>query len=387
MDENKNLIVGRHYPEIDGLRAIAILMVLWWHASDFTSLYHIDDLKKDYLYFSLTSLGAQGVTIFFFISGFLITGILIDTAHDKGCLKKFYIRRALRIFPLYYLGLIYMAFLSFIFIPSFQLNEIFVHNLLYIQNWTVLFETDLDGFKDKGYSFFSHTWSLAIEEQFYIIWPFLFLYLYKRTTQNFLMAVMILLIVLSVLIRFYASAYMSWSVVWLCTITRMDALVLGSFFAYVHKIKPHFLETRKTLSLWCFAIFLMILILSHMHVQSIASDPLKFIVTYGVTGVTILCALAFIVILNGRSVLSRFLNLSILKHIAQVSYGLYIYHQPVFKITSAYVAGTTTYGYYGGHLMVLVVGGGISYLIALFSYTCFEKPILSLKDQWAKYEQ
>ncbi len=115
--ENNNLIVGRHYPALDGLRGIAVLMVLWFHASVFinaTSLgANLDATLIDKYYYVITFFGSTGVELFFIISGFLITGILMDTSDNPNVMNSFYIRRVLRIFPLYYL-VIFGAVLLFI---------------------------------------------------------------------------------------------------------------------------------------------------------------------------------------------------------------------------------------------------------------------------------
>ena len=110
---HQNLIVGQHYPAIDGLRGVAVLLVLLFHSSYFATIDMDQSLSGlTYVYYLLTITGQTGVDLFFVLSGFLITGILIDTAQDKNVFRNFYIRRSLRIFPLYYAVL--FAFLIYL---------------------------------------------------------------------------------------------------------------------------------------------------------------------------------------------------------------------------------------------------------------------------------
>ena len=109
------LVVGHFYPALNGARGLAVILVLWFHTSTFgyeTNPVIDSDIARFYLFFSI--IGKTGVDLFFVLSGFLITGILIDTAQNRNVFKSFYIRRALRIFPLYYLTLFVMGLFFFI---------------------------------------------------------------------------------------------------------------------------------------------------------------------------------------------------------------------------------------------------------------------------------
>ena len=156
---------AKYLPEVDGLRAVAVLAVIYAHfGSSTTSI-----LQQ-------ANPGELGVRLFFVISGFLITGILLSCRDrvEQGesinnGLKIFYARRLLRIFPLYYATLLIMALLR---LPS--VREQFPWHVLYLSNvyffWT----------KGRPYGDTSHLWTLAVEEQFYLLWPLLMLYIPRR---------------------------------------------------------------------------------------------------------------------------------------------------------------------------------------------------------------
>lgn len=152
-----------YIPQLDGLRAIAVMLVMVWH---WVPASHWDGGPQ---------WGTLGVQLFFVLSGFLITGILLRARDDAGheanltaVVKSFYMRRFLRIFPLYYAVVIAITALD-----AYAARESFWFNITYTSNLYFFM-------RDSWYSNVSHFWSLAVEEQFYLVWPWVILYMPPR---------------------------------------------------------------------------------------------------------------------------------------------------------------------------------------------------------------
>ena len=164
-----------YIPCLNGLRAFAIILVILCH------LAHAPNVP-DFLYkiVSFTDLGSIGVRLFFLLSGFLITFLLIDELEKKGkiMIKHFFIRRSLRIFPCFYAYLIVLFFLKISGIVLISTDAI-LWSFLYIQNLNIF--QNIDAFPSSW--LVKHSWSLSVEEQFYIIYPFVFIKL-KQFVSN-----------------------------------------------------------------------------------------------------------------------------------------------------------------------------------------------------------
>ena len=214
----------QYYPALDGLRGLAILLVIFLHNFGF----------MNYFFF-----GWLGVDLFFVLSGFLITDILLNSLGKPNFLKNFYLRRIFRIFPLYYLVLV-ICLLIIPRIGSLHLNtQYYTENQgwlwSYLQNWLFIFK------EPYGDKILLHTWSLAVEEQFYLVWPLIILLIRK---PKILLAFVLLLLIFTGVARYmiwdkqvedlaYASLY---------TFTRIDGLCIGCALALLLRVYPGFLQ-------------------------------------------------------------------------------------------------------------------------------------------------
>lgn len=148
-------LIRRFMPELDTLRGIAVLSVLFFHGfrAEYVGLHFTGTARAILL---ATQSGVFGVNLFFVLSGFLITGILIDSRGTSDYYRRFYARRALRILPAYYSLLIFLALLR-------QASAAFLGlSFIYVSNFTSLFGVSMD---------YHPLWSLAVEEHYYILWP------------------------------------------------------------------------------------------------------------------------------------------------------------------------------------------------------------------------
>lgn len=216
---------GRHILALDGLRGTAILLVIMLHATEAFGRVHpvAPGVGK------VLNIGFTGVDLFFVLSGFLISGILLDSKGSPSYFRVFYIRRTLRIFPLYYA---YLA-LIFVVLPLVSApirnnySELRAHQLWY---WTYLgnvLNAIQGGWRMDG-ALTTHFWSLAVEEQFYLIWPTVVLFLSSKSLRKLCIAIIVVTPFLRLGLRI---ANVNPIAVYVLTICRADALALGALIA------------------------------------------------------------------------------------------------------------------------------------------------------------
>src|SRR6266852_6534903 len=204
-------------PQLDAVRGVAILLVIFHNASGKFPSLHLQGLFAN---------GWMGVDLFFVLSGFLITGILLDTKQSEGYLKNFYARRCLRIWPLYY-SLIFFMFAVLPFLSHSEGHTVFERSSpwwafpLFLQNF-LIFPVSTAAAGPLGV-----TWSLAIEEQFYVVWPLVVRFCSYAQLRRIAIAV----ICLSPALRFYLSRHHV--DLYTNVFCRLDGLMAGAFLALV----------------------------------------------------------------------------------------------------------------------------------------------------------
>jgi peptidoglycan/LPS O-acetylase OafA/YrhL len=214
----------QYYPALDGLRGLAILLVVVYHNFGFIDVFFF---------------GWLGVDLFFVLSGFLITDILLKTVGSADYLRNFYARRVLRIFPLYYLCLI----LFLVVLPNLDVafdikyytdNQLWIWT--YLQNWLYIF-------KDPAQTnTLNHLWSLAVEEQFYLLWPLVILLI--RKPGHLLVCMGLLLVgVLGLRLWIWNNHVADLAYFNLYTFTRIDGICIGCMIALLQRINRRFLTS------------------------------------------------------------------------------------------------------------------------------------------------
>jgi peptidoglycan/LPS O-acetylase OafA/YrhL len=380
----------RKLQSLDGLRAIAIIGVFLTHECIHLPVTGIGTfLLRIYLL-----LGWMGVDLFFVISGFLITGILLDTKIAENYFTGFYARRVLRIFPLYYVSLVGVLWLAKLLAPSEFSTNIPLHQdqwlyFSFLSNWLGL---SSESFRPTCLSPF---WSLAIEEQFYLLWP-LTLWLLPRRAVLWVSGT---LVMVSALVR----------LVWLshggiqlaisfATITRMDGLFIGAICAYLFR-EP---ETLRKMVKWfpwiaavCFGSFFVaftVVVFSDNLFHYVPTgviditDASMWVAQYG--GYTAIAMGAGALVLfaaateNRISWLQSFLQSRALRSIGKYSYGIYVLHSPIAALAGSFVVPIINRNPGSPMLLGLAyvtILAVVTYLVAAFSYELFEKKILSFK--------
>ena len=365
-----------HYPAFDGLRAIAITMVVVVH--------YLIVAKPSTSQFELWT----GVDLFFVLSGFLITGILFDSSTSNRYFRNFYIRRALRILPLSYgvflLILIMTPLLHLHYSLAIWSNPLYVMNLfikgtLLDQNGnpTVVQVPFIHSFLCFG-----HLWSLCVEEQFYIVWP-LVVWLFPRRT--ILMNLCVAAIALTVALRIYLFLHDPYTAkfthyLYYSTYTRCDTLLCGAWIAlWLRGSKPSRTTLRRIAFSACgFAAAAIAALTLRFHADLTGSSSVMFTVGYTLVA---LCASGVLLLsLDATSRLHRALLNPILQRIGNLSYGIYFLHD-LFIDSIKQIAEALQPHHLA--LLIIPIGFALSYAAASLSYRFWELPFLKLKDVFA----
>lgn len=309
----------KYIKEIDGLRALAVIMVLAYH------------LKMPF-----AKSGLLGVTVFFVISGYLITGILINEIEESGGvdLKNFWLRRIRRLLPAVLSMAVVMIFVSavvnrVVFTKGCNdlLSAVFGYN-----NWWQIFRK-VSYFENAGApSPFTHCWSLAIETQFYLIYPILLILLSKARNRGKVFAAVtaVLALISVVLMGVLYSPDGDPSRVYYGTDTRAFSLLIGALAAIQKEY--HIIKVKLRGKLWAVigSISVLILIGMMMLIRSYSS----FLYYGGQAIVSVLAAFVVYAVTVSRSLLNIILGSSILKWIGDRSYSIYLWHYPIIVLMS-----------------------------------------------------
>ena len=372
-------VFSSHVPALDGVRGLAILAVLLFHFVAPVNPKGPLDVGMTWLF----SYGALGVDLFFLLSGFLITGILYDSRTDPAYFRNFYMRRVLRIFPLYYAVLV-IVFLVVPAIPAFHGSEI--AGLRSHQAWAWLYGVNiyLAIHNGWGLSYIEHFWSLAVEEQFYLVWPLLVWLLggKRRLFLGFSLAVAIASFAGSIIASLYGASAIKTTVL---TPFELDALAIGGFFAvYLRRPDGEAAVRRMIAPLGLAGLGLLLLQFGVRHFSEYgnALESLRrgaFHLLLAALLLKALCAPA-------SSLWSRFFRSGPMMTLGKYSYGIYVYHHFLsyyFSRHGTELVLAAAIGSRTAALAIQAVGGmAASMAIAWLSYEYFEKYFLRLKRFW-----
>jgi peptidoglycan/LPS O-acetylase OafA/YrhL len=362
-------------PALDGLRAIAVLLVV---PHNFNLMVALGGAA----YFVVVALqrGWIGVQLFFVLSGFLITGILLDTGATPGYLRSFFARRVLRIFPLYYFTLLVLL----VVLPSLGLMPARGPDALlelsywaYFSNWYGPFHAGEDSL--------SHFWSLAVEEQFYLLWPFV---VYRRSAA-WVLRLCLGVAAAALLIRIgMLRAGAPVQAIYQFLATRMDALALGGAAAAAFRVPSAAswaLDRRWLLSgAGLAAIAVGAAISRGYNFVEPATQSLGY--TLLALGFALLVAAAAATDWLGRGGWLAALRWDPLRRIAKYSYAMYVLSVPIHFLIGK--PALSALGLAPGDSLVVglgyvVAGTAVSFLAAVASFHLLERHFLHLKDRIA----
>lgn len=369
-------------PPLDGLRGMAILMVMLHH---FTFL--APGTLWENWFVKIFHKGGHGVDLFFVLSGFLITGILMDTKDRPHYFRNFYMRRFLRIFPLYYVFI-----LTFLFIVPPILSHIPAaraqwEDLITARNhwpWYVGYASNfwiaIKGYYSRGAV--DITWSLAIEEHFYLIWPLIIASLKRQRVASFCLSVAILAFLCRSIL--WAGGF-SPTQIYVLTFTRMDAIAFGGWIAALARLEDNPLKKMAWFTkfhIWTLGLALLVFLGAAGHL----AENSAFFNTAGYSLIAIFFAqlLAILILSKPGEISYQFFTHPVLVFLGKYSYAMYLFHLPVGALLRDILHIPAELQKLGGPLMVWQM---VYYVIAvaavtpfvLLSWNVLEKPMISLK--------
>jgi len=305
-------------PSLDGLRALSIALVIIGHAYQGAT-----DRSPSTPIWLIVANGGLGVEIFFVISGFLITWLLLKERERNGIisLRDFYVRRAVRIIPALW------AYLAIVLLLVLWGVLSGVSRNAFLSAFT--FTTDYSPWADSNT--LAHTWSLSVEEQFYLLWPVTLVVVMKRfgrsTAAKIALALVLLAPVLRVLTHLSGNTFLEHHIYYMLH-TRMDALMFGCLLALVYGTE-RFEQFYCAHKRWMLPSALFALLVSPLATAHFGGAYI-FTVGLSLEGVSIALTILWAV-RNPLSLVGRLLNARPIVHIGGVSYGLYLWQELMLK--------------------------------------------------------
>ena len=347
-----------YVPALDGLRAISIILVYLSHVFYYSGITTATIIP-----------GGFGVTIFFFISGFLITRLLVAEliSNSKIDLKGFYIRRLLRLYPPLLCMLIIMT--SFLVIAQniFPWKELLAA-LFYYENYFITFHN----MPDKLFDYYGILWSLAVEEHFYIFYPLVLILFGKK--PKVLLPVIIALTILPLAFRFYATTKFAagpfqFAYTYQLSHTRYDSILFGCISALVlDRFKNVYL--RITSNKLVFAGGLALIFFSLLF----RSDAFRNSFRYTVQGIGLFILIPPVLYTLSYSFINKLLSTRSMVYIGKLSYSFYLYHFVLIVVMMHYPLPSKA--------LYVVVNFGASVVLSLLSYNYIEQPFFRLRKKF-----
>lgn len=347
-----------HLNGLNGIRAIAALIVVFSHVGQALAAYELPEMQG-------LDMASYGVTIFFTLSGFLITFLLLSEKKKFGTvsIKKFYIRRILRIWPLYYLYLL-ISVISLYYFDKHLLNG----NLIFF----ILMMANVPYILSERFPVIVHFWSLGVEEQFYLFWPWVVKNREKLTSW------LIAFILVMMFLKFISWVYFLKSgnkiPMNVIHITRFHCMAIGAFGAALYQNRNELfikISVSKVTQFFVFGV-LFICLIGKFNIAELINDEIVSVISVFLIMNAVLGTRPF-----------KFLNNSILDYIGRISFGVYVYHPLILYLGARFFLNQIktldiTYQYIVIYTATII----LTLFVSAISFKYFEGWFLRLKDKF-----
>lgn len=370
----------KYFKGLNALRFLAAYLVVLHHAEQIRFKNEIFNLKE----FSLFNNGGTGVTFFFVLSGFLISYLLLKEQKQTGeiLIKQFYVRRILRIWPLYFLlvilGTLIIPYLLNIIHHSYEMPYTFKDVILYYVFFSPFMVNIL-----FGHHLLEPLWSIGVEEIFYIMWAPLF----KFLKTHILFIILSIIILKVILLMIAPSLELSSNAMKVISVLEFESMAIGGLAAYIIYNRKNEIESSLVFSKPVQILLLLYVFLQFTGVRYLTENFVFFDYLYQsaiVSKILLTCAFAWLIInisINRKSILK--LDNKVFNHLGEISYGIYMYHMIViFAIILILKNQLTALNNITATIVFYSILTTLVILISFISKRVFENYFLSLKSKF-----
>lgn len=364
-------------PELDGIRGLAVLFVIFFHFGR----YFPERINwANSLYRGIKGFGWSGVDLFFVLSGFLITGILLRTRRSRNYFSSFYARRSLRILPIYFLA-VFLFFDCGLPQTAHAFTQSPFTQLWYwlpLSNWQSAFDP-------LAYSPIGHFWSLAVEEQFYLLWPLAIFFLPEDALIGLSLAGIAASALLRNLPAFQAIQLASPEFLYRLTPFRLDGLFCGALLALtLDRPRIQTFVRRHALHIFLAALLVLALVTARAGFPRYTTEPMT---RFGYTALALAYASmvgSAVVSTGSRSWLMRLYRSRPLTACGKYSYAMYIVQTPISLLVpiEPFLALCGIRNGCAVSVLSVLIGLLLSFLVARLSWSLIEQPCLRLKRRF-----
>jgi peptidoglycan/LPS O-acetylase OafA/YrhL len=358
----------KYLKSLDSVRAFAVSLVLIWH---FLPRHDIRTPLGVFEQFIIPT-GSFAVTLFFVLSGFLITSILLHdremNSSRRQVIWNFIIRRSLRIFPLYYFLLIFMILIGFPFIT-------------YEIPYQLSFTSNIFLYKLNDWTFYSHTWSLSVEEQFYLLWPFLILFVPEKGYPWMFFLLMIVAIISSM---YYVGerGFFEDEPWYVLLQTNLGAFAVGGLYSWLNKSEKGRKQARILIPYFFWSALLLALFWKVS--PYIAAKPVLGYLKIIVDSLLAIGVIHYVMGLRSGLMFDLFADNKWLHSLGKISYGVYLYHLPIKYLFNQHLMNRADLaGIPDNPYLWFIIYFAVVVAISYWSYELFERRFLKLKRHFS----